>query len=128
MAPVSLTSSLIARKGNAKPSVPSSGFGKSLLPHDSSTSPSTSPSTSIEIHNAALAADNVSILPVKKPTRQSLKAIWSKARPAQKRVKKTLRLEMETHLALLDLGRVRGKSQQYLMLEAVKALLARSNC
>lgn len=118
----SLTASLIARKGNARPSVPSSGFGKSLLPHDNTNKASQKPA--LHLCDVGLQGE-FDPQPAPKKTNEKriaepvkLKEVWGK-----KRVQKTLRLDPELNSKLLAIGEEQNLSQQALMHKAVARYL-----
>ncbi|GHF16027.1 hypothetical protein GCM10017044_07870 [Kordiimonas sediminis] len=142
MAMASLTSSLIARKGTARPSAPSSGFGKSLLPQDNidknDTKKASGLSSSNSFANIASFTDyarNKSEANLSEASFFNMKAPAEEKKPVIKteqkavptlyhgRVKKTLRLEIKTHNELLQLAEKKGTSQQALMQKAVEDLL-----
>lgn len=118
----SLTASLIARKGDARPSVPSTGFGRSLLPHDNTDKAAKKPA--LHLCDVGLHGEFDPVPTPKKAGEKritepvKLKEVWGK-----KRVQKTLRLDPELNTKLLAVGEEQNLSQQALMHKAVARYL-----
>ncbi|WP_308911148.1 hypothetical protein [Pseudokordiimonas caeni] len=110
MAMASLTASLLARKGQARPSA---GIHFEPTPQQTARPATGSGPVRLTLERAA---------PRPEPVAEKRPALV-KAEPA-KPVSKTLRVDRDTHIKLRLLAAGRGVTQQSLMHEAVEALLA----